>query len=111
LRTSLREVGAEAATNGLLDTFLQEAPERLGALRGAIASGHPMEIARAAHGFRGVVVTVRAHELAELLESVEVAAEQGDVAPAREGIGRIHDQAAAVMEYVRRDREAAIAPR
>jgi CheY-like chemotaxis protein len=111
LRTTLREVGAEAAANGLLDTFLQEAPERLGALSGAIAGGHPMEIARAAHGFRGVVVTVRAHELAELLECVEVAAEQGDVAPAREGIGRIHDQAAAVMEYVRRDREAAIAPR
>ena len=39
LRTTLREVGAEAAANGLLDTFLQEAPERLGALSGAIAGG------------------------------------------------------------------------
>jgi HPt (histidine-containing phosphotransfer) domain-containing protein len=110
LRTNLREVGAAAAANSLLDTFLQEAPECLRVLSGAIAGGQANQIAGAAHAFRGVVAMVRALELAELLERVEVAAERGDVAPAREGIDRLQDQAAAVMEYVRRDRERALAP-
>jgi two-component system, sensor histidine kinase and response regulator len=112
LRTSLREVGAEAAANPVLDTFLQEAPECMGALSGAITGGQADDVARAAHSFRGVAATIRAHELAELLERVEVAAARGDVAPAREGIARIHDEAAAVLEYVRRDRGAsAVLPR
>jgi len=111
LRTTLRDAGAEAVVDSLLDTFLQEAPERLAALSGAIAGGQADDIARAAHGFRGVVATVRAHELAGLLQRIEIAAQQGDVAHAREWAARIDEGAAAVMDYVRREREAGTAPR
>src|SRR5881396_387974 len=67
-RTMLREAGAEEALYSILDTFLRHAPGRLATLAAAAASGSGVEIAKAAHVFRGAAATIGAHTLAELLE-------------------------------------------
>ena len=111
LRAMLRDVGAEAVVDSLLETFLQEVPERLAALSGAIASGQANDIAHAAHSFLGVVATVRAHDLSAILQRIEVSALQGDVAHAPDHLDDIHEKTAAVIEFVRRNREAGMVPR
>src|SRR6266480_906339 len=73
-RATLREAGAESALYSIIDTFVRQAPDRLAALAGAVASGTGTEIAKAAHVYRGAAATIGARELAELLERVETTA-------------------------------------
>src|SRR5882757_3623623 len=46
-RTTLREAGAEQALYSIVDTFVRQAPDRLAALAGAVASGAGTEISKA----------------------------------------------------------------
>ncbi|PYO74039.1 MAG: hypothetical protein DMD64_05305, partial [Gemmatimonadetes bacterium] len=83
-RATLREAGAESALYSIIDTFVRQAPDRLAALAGAVASGTGTEIAKAAHVYRGAAATIGARELAELLERVETTARAGDIEQAQE---------------------------
>src|SRR5437764_279959 len=83
-RTMLREAGAEEALYSILDTFLRHAPERVATLATAVASGSDVDVAKAAHVFRGAAATIGARELAELLERVETTARAGELERARE---------------------------
>ncbi|HEV2671859.1 MAG TPA: response regulator [Gemmatimonadales bacterium] len=105
-RTMLREAGAEEALYSILDTFLRLAPDRLAALATATASGSEMEMAKAAHAFRGAAATIGARELAELLERVETAARAGELDAARDAFERVGPVAHAVIEYLRQQRAA-----
>jgi len=105
-RTMLREAGAEEALYSILDTFLRHAPERLATLATAVASGNGVEIAKAAHVFRGAAATIGAHELAELLERVETTARAGELENAREAFELVSPVAHNVIEYLRQQRAA-----
>ncbi|HLZ45486.1 MAG TPA: response regulator, partial [Gemmatimonadales bacterium] len=103
-RTTLREAGAESALYSIIDTFVRQAPDRLAALAGAVASGTGVEIAKAAHVYRGAAATIGARELAELLERVETAARAGEVEQAKETFELLSPIAHDVTDYLRQQR-------
>jgi len=103
-RNTLREAGAEQALYSIIDTFVRQAPNRLAALAGAVASGTGAEIARAAHAFRGAAATIGARELAELLAHVETTARAGDIEQARDAFERASPVAHHVTDYLRQQR-------
>ena len=103
-RMTLREAGAEQALYSIIDTFVRQAPDRLAALAGAVASGTGDEIARAAHVYRGAAATIGARGLAGLLETVETTARAGDVVQARDTFERVSPIAHAVTDYLRQQR-------
>ncbi|HEV8380017.1 MAG TPA: response regulator [Gemmatimonadales bacterium] len=105
-RTTLREAGAEQALYSIVDTFVRQAPDRLAALAGAVASGSAAEIAKTAHVYRGASATIGARALAELLERVETTARAGDLEQARETFERVSPIAHAVTDYLRQQRAA-----
>ena len=99
----MREAGAEQALYSIIDTFVRQAPDRLVALAGAVASGSGVEIAKAAHVYRGAAATIGARELAELLERVEITARAGDVEQATEAFESVTPLAHEVIDYLRRN--------
>jgi two-component system, sensor histidine kinase and response regulator len=105
-RTTLREAGAEQALYSIVDTFVRQAPDRLAALATAVASGSGVEIAKAAHVYRGAAATIGARELAELLEIVETSARAGDIEQARDTFERVSPIAHAATDYLRQQRAA-----
>ncbi len=105
-RTMLREAGAEEALYSILDTFLRHAPERLATLASAAASGSGVEIAKAAHVFRGAAATIGARQLAELLERVETTGRAGELEEARDYFEQVSPIAHSVIDYLRQQRAA-----
>jgi len=105
-RATLREAGAESALYSIIDTFVRQAPDRLAALAGAVASGTGTEIAKAAHVYRGAAATIGARELAELLERVETTARAGDIEQAQEAFEGLSPIAHDVTDYLRQQRAA-----
>jgi len=105
-RTMLREAGAEEALYSILDTFLRHAPERLAMLASAAASGSGVEIAKAAHVFRGAAATIGARQLAELLERVETTGRAGELEEARDYFEQVSPIAHSVIDYLRQQRAA-----
>jgi HPt (histidine-containing phosphotransfer) domain-containing protein len=90
----------------ILDTFLRHTPERLAALATAAASGSGIEIAKAAHVFRGAAATIGARQLAELLERVETTGRAGELEEARDYFEQVSPIAHSVIEYLRQQRAA-----
>jgi signal transduction histidine kinase/CheY-like chemotaxis protein len=103
-RKTLREAGAEAAVESILEAFVAQAPGRLATLAAAAGSGNGTDIMRAAHVLRGAAGTIGARQLAVLLEHVETTAHRGDIALARQGLEPIQAEAALVLEYLQRHR-------
>jgi PAS domain S-box-containing protein len=97
LRSHLRDAGAEAALDGIVDTFLDSVPDRLKTLRDALVLGTPTEVATAAHALKSSAGTIGAAPLAALLAEIEAAGwadklfEKGLLAD------RVDDAAAAVL--------------
>jgi two-component system sensor histidine kinase/response regulator len=110
-KSSMRDAGAGKAIGSILDAFLSQVPGRLATLEAAADSGNADAITRAAHVLRGAAGTIGARQLAGLLEHVETAAQDGDVGQARGGLGSVLSEAATVLDYVRRDRDADRTPR
>src|SRR6266571_3842869 len=106
-RRDMREAGVEEAVDAILDTFVESAGERIGALTTALASGEAQAIKRAAHAFKSSAGTIGAKGLAALLQQLEALAEAGDVAQARALGDRLAQESAAVTAYVRRARQGA----
>jgi PAS domain S-box-containing protein len=76
-RAELRDAGAESAFGAVLSVFVGDAPTRVSVIIDAVAS-HDMErIARAAHAYKSSSGTIRALELAGLLNQLEAAAKEG----------------------------------
>jgi PAS domain S-box-containing protein len=106
-RREMREAGVEEAVDAILDTFVQSSGERIVALTAALASGEAQAIKRAAHAFKSSAGTIGAKALAALLQEVELAAEEGNVAKARALGEQFAQESAAVTAYVQRTRQAA----
>jgi two-component system, sensor histidine kinase and response regulator len=104
-RQTLRDAGAEEAVDTILDTFLEQVPERLATLSVAVLAGEADGIMRSAHALRGASATIGAAPLAELLEHMEHAAREGKVTAAVGDLQRVEAAAATVIDAVRRDRE------
>jgi signal transduction histidine kinase/DNA-binding response OmpR family regulator len=105
-RSTLREAGAEQALYSIVDTFVRQAPDRLAALAGAIASGNSDQIVKAAHVYRGAAATIGARTLAELLARVETSARSGALEEAQAVFERVSPLAHHVTDYLRQQRAA-----
>jgi two-component system sensor histidine kinase/response regulator len=103
-RMTLREAGAEQALYSIVDTFVRQGPDRLAALAAAAASGNGVEMAKAAHVYRGAAATIGARELAGLLERVETTARAGEIDAAKEAFELVSPVAHSVTEYLRQQR-------
>jgi HPt (histidine-containing phosphotransfer) domain-containing protein len=69
--------------------------------RFALESGAVAEpIQRAAHAFKSAAATIGARALATLLEQIEAAAREGDVAAAQDTLERVRGEAHAALEYL-----------
>jgi protein-histidine pros-kinase len=77
LRSELRDAGAEDALGAVLSVFVGDAPTRLSVIIDAVAAHDFDRISRAAHAYKSSAGTIRAQELARLLQKLEVNAKDG----------------------------------
>jgi CheY-like chemotaxis protein len=103
-RRTMREVGAEDVVDSILDLFTEDAPVRVAALTGAVASGEGEEIARAAHAFKSPAGAIGARGLESLLLRMESAGKAGAIDQARTAFDRVRPEVEAVLHQLRLER-------
>jgi HPt (histidine-containing phosphotransfer) domain-containing protein len=91
--------GAEFVAE-LVDTFTEEAPAMLAALRSARAAGDAEAFRRAAHSFKSNALTFGAVALAAAARELELGGIAGD--EAIDALQRHYDAAAAALKELRR---------
>src|SRR5436305_6411895 len=100
-RRSMEEAGAGEAVDGILETFVATLPQRLEALVTAAGGTEAEPLERAAHAFKSAAGTIGASHLAALLEDMERAARDGDLAGARNKLEHVRGEARAALDYLR----------
>ena len=100
-RRSMEEAGAGEAVDGILETFVATMPQRLDALAAAARGAEAEPLQRAAHAFKSAAGTIGAGRLATLLEDMERAAQDGDVAGACDKLEHVRGEAQAALDYLR----------
>ena len=100
-RRSMEEAGAAEAVDGILETFVATMPRRLDALAAAARDAEAEPLQRAAHAFKSAAGTIGAGRLAALLEDMERAARDGDVAGACDKLEQVRGEAQAALDYLR----------
>src|SRR5437588_3344824 len=100
-RRSMEEAGAAEAVDGILETFVATMPQRLDALAAAARDAEAEPLQRAAHAFKSAAGTIGAGRLAALLEDMERAARDGDVAGACDKLEHVRGEAQAALDYLR----------
>jgi PAS domain S-box-containing protein len=100
-RRTMEEAGAAEAVDGILETFVATLPQRLEALVTAARGTEAEPLQRAAHAFKSAAGTIGAGHLAALLEDMERAARDGDVAGARDKLEHVRGEAQAALDYLR----------
>jgi len=99
-RRTMEEAGAAEAVDGILETFVATLPQRLEALTVAARGSDAEPLQRAAHAFKSAAGTIGAGRLAALLEDMERAAQDGDVAGACDKLEHVRGEAQAALEYL-----------
>src|SRR5213593_3826620 len=100
-RRTMEEAGAAEAVDGILETFVATMPQRLDALAAAARGAEAEPLQRAAHAFKSAAGTIGAGRLAALLEDMERAARDGDVAGACDKLEQVRGEAQAALDYLR----------
>ncbi len=100
-RRTMEEAGAAEAVDGILETFVATLPQRLEALVAAAGGTEAEPLQRAAHAFKSAAGTIGAGHLAALLEDMERAARDGDLAGARDKLDHVRGEARAALDYLR----------
>ena len=100
-RRTMEEAGAAEAVDGILDTFVATMPQRMDALAAAARGADAEPLQRAAHAFKSAAGTIGAGRLAALLEDMERAARDGDVAGACDKLEQVRGEAQAALDYLR----------
>jgi two-component system sensor histidine kinase/response regulator len=96
----MREAGIEETADRILDVFAEDAPGRMSDLQQAVAQERPEEIRMAAHAYKSAAATIRAKNLAELLNQIERAGSSGDVRQARELIDQVRSESDSVLAFL-----------
>src|SRR5437016_2458474 len=100
-RRTMEEAGAAEAVDGILETFVATMPQRLDALAVAARGAEAEPLQRAAHAFKSAAGTIGAGRLAALLEDMERAARDGDLAGACDKLEQVRGEAQAALDYLR----------
>jgi CheY-like chemotaxis protein/HPt (histidine-containing phosphotransfer) domain-containing protein len=99
-RRMMREAGIEGTANKIFTVYLEDAPERMNTLEEATSARDGQKIRMAAHAFKSAAATIRAENLAELLNHVEKAGELGDVDKATELLPQVRAEADSVQVFL-----------
>jgi len=75
---SFQEEGQPDFLTELIDTYLNDSPQRLENLRQAVTEGDMTAVSRAAHAWKGSSGNLGAENLSRLLYQIELAAKSGD---------------------------------
>jgi signal transduction histidine kinase/DNA-binding response OmpR family regulator len=101
LRSELRDAGAEDALGAVLSVFVGDAPTRLSVIIDSVAAHDFERISRAAHAYKSSAGTIRAMELAGLLQKLEAGAKDGadmhQIIQLRDRIMTAHDAVMAAL--------------
>jgi two-component system sensor histidine kinase/response regulator len=97
----LREVGADFLAE-IATVYLGDAPQRLAAIRAAVAASDPKAVATAAHAFKSGSGNVGAMALHALCEELEVAGRQGKMEDAADTVARLEREYGRVELELRR---------
>jgi CheY-like chemotaxis protein len=100
-RAAMREVGVESVVDAAVALFVRDAPDRMDAVRTAIAAADAGRIDTAAHAFKSGAGSIRAVRLAALLGEIEARAEAADIETARALAPKLEAEYDAVMGYLR----------
>jgi HPt (histidine-containing phosphotransfer) domain-containing protein len=79
-RSAMRDSGIEEIVMPMLTLFRQEAPKGIASLTTALEERDLNAASRAAHSLKSSSANIRAMELADLLQQLELAAQAGDAA-------------------------------
>ena len=93
--------GDRAFLGGLIETYLEDAPRHLSAMRNAAAAGDAGEVARAAHALKGASGSMGATELSQQARAVEMAARDDDLSASEERIGTLEAEFERVASALR----------
>lgn len=99
-RRGMREAGAEAVVDHILDLFIQNAPQHLTALTEAIGSANGPAIERAAHAFKSPAGSIGARGLEQLLLELELAGKAGTIEQARATFLQMESEIESVLRYL-----------
>jgi len=81
-RSAMADLELEDILDELVETFLSDAPERMGAIEAAVESSDAEEIRKAAHAYKSAAANMYAEQLTYLLTRLENAGAEGDCAHA-----------------------------
>ncbi|RMH21314.1 MAG: Hpt domain-containing protein [Gemmatimonadetes bacterium] len=96
----MRAMGVEAQGYEILRIYVRETHRRLGQLEDAVRAGDADAIDAAAHSMKGSAGTVRAPRLKELLQQVELEAQEGRIERARALLDEIVAEQGAVLRQI-----------
>ena len=97
----LREVGDDFLAE-IAAIYLGDAPQRLAAIRAAVAASDPRAVAAAAHAFKSGSGNVGAMAVHDLCEELEVAGKQGKMEDAADAVARLEREYGRVEHELRR---------
>jgi two-component system sensor histidine kinase/response regulator len=103
-RREMAEAGAAEAVDGIVDSFLQSASNRIAALTSAVDDEQPEEVSRLAHSFKSSAAQLGARRLAEILAEMETAGKAGKMERVRQSAGEFAEEARRVVEYLKGER-------
>jgi hypothetical protein len=99
---ALEEVSGESLGD-LVAVFVDDAEQRVGELRAALAAGDAEVIGRVAHGLKGTSANYGARELPDLCDGVVRSAESGDLRAAAGRVGRVAEELERVVAALREE--------
>lgn len=90
---ALRQMGADALplVDRIIVSFLAGAPTLLAAVRGAVESGDPSELARVAHKFRGNAANLGAARVSDICRELEQRGRDRSTRDSRELLASLQD--------------------
>lgn len=97
-RSAMADLELEDILDELVETFLDDAPGRMGAIESAVKSSAADEIRTAAHAYKSAATNMYAEQLTYLLTRLENAGAEGDCG-----------HAAVLLPVVRSEHDAALA--
>jgi HPt (histidine-containing phosphotransfer) domain-containing protein len=97
----MREADLEEIIEDLIAAFVEDAPGRFAAIETAVCSGDVEAIRATAHAYKSSAATMYACQLADLLQSTELAGKRGDADKARDLLPRVRDAHEATMDQLR----------
>ena len=95
-----RMMGNQDLANSVLDSFVQDLPQRLQALREMLDGGRMEDATRQAHTIKGAAATVGGEALRGVAAAAEAAGRKGDAQALRELLPRLADQAAELQRVI-----------